>query len=232
MNEIVSTLASNGYVLIEDFLDAGEESMLFRGCGELVAMHGERQPVDAEFRRRHKSNCHTFVNKEHCSRSLRRFCDLPKVRNLAEAVFDGRCLPHMSLLQHGVAGGGQGQAWHRDVLLVFGPMQLVNFLFYPLGTSPEQGGLRAVPGSQAMTDVDIDGPFGPAAGEQTIYPGSRDLLLVDGACFHAVNGNESTRDRIAFNLRFRHADAPLEITRHGVFTTGTVDYLPDAGAEA
>ncbi len=229
----VNFLRKNGYLLLPDFLTADEHLTILNGCSDLAKMTAAREVVKIEnFEDKHGSNTYTYLNKIHLVPSLQGFANSGKLMSVANEIFDNSAVAHMNLLQVSAGGKNQGIAWHRDTAFRFGAMQMMNFLFYPLGTDEERRGITVLPGSQRHEEAAISGSFATASGERTLYPGERDLLIVDGACFHYVAHSLSPKDRMSFNVRIRDATADKEITRYAEFTTGEADFLPDRGEHA
>ncbi len=221
----LSPLHRDGFVLLRQFLDEGEHAQLAHGCRLLAGRVADRSPVDPVFQSEHGSTSHTFVNKHSLVAELNAIASSRKIEAVSAQIFGADAVFHMSLLQHNEAGRSQALAWHRDVAFRFGAMQMCNLLLYPLGTDRQRGGIRVVPGSHRTEHVAVTDSFAPVAGERELFPQPRDLLILDGACYHAVSANRSLEDRMAFNLRFRHRQAPKEVTRYGEYPTGVVDYL-------
>lgn len=223
-----TSLRDDGYQLVEAFLTRSEHETLKIACQTLATIRSAREVVQVErFVERFGSNTHTYLNKTDLVPELRGFVASDKITAISRKIFGDAYHAHMNLLQHSVGGRQQGIAWHRDIAFRFGAMQMVNLLFYPLGTDAARGGIRLIPGSHRIAKPDIPGPFERAPDQTTLFPGERDLLLVDGACYHSVQHSQSADDRMSFNIRIRHERAPKEITRWAEFTSGVVDFLPD-----
>lgn len=179
------------------------------------------------FEQEHGSTTSSFLNKVSLVPSLNDFVRSKKIQEISNFIFEGHALHHMNLLQVSAGGKKQGIAWHRDTAFKFGAMQMMNLLFYPYGTDKRKGGITILPGSQKQQKANIPNSFGEADGQLTLFPKKRDLLIVDGTCFHCVSHSTSTEDRLSFNVRIRHDTADKEVTRYAEFTTGIADFLPE-----
>ncbi len=221
-------LKEYGYLYIQNFLSDNQYQLLLDGCKQLSRIESAREiPKVKDFQQKHGSSTIAFLNKEKLVPQLHAFIQSPVLQEISDAIFNQQSQHHMNLLQLSMGGKQQGIAWHRDTAFHFGAMQMMNVLMYPLGTDEERGGITVLPGSQKQKNAGIKDSFGYTEGQITLYPDKRDLLVVDGACYHCVSHSHSSKDRMSFNVRIRHVDADKDVSRYAEFTTGFVDYLPE-----
>lgn len=218
---------AQGFLHIPSFVQGAELESLQRELMELIDNKSLMVPREGSehFFKKYQSTSYCYVNRHEHAPTLAALIHHPHTRLILRELLPDGDVFHASLVQYHKAGEGQAIPWHQDIdAELVGAGQMFNFLLYPFGVDLESGALFVVSGSHGNKRLPLGEPHGDLPGQSYLCPRAGDLVITDCTLFHKVNHNNSMRDRMSVNLRFRDKRLDQKQTSVGIYRNGRVNY--------
>jgi ectoine hydroxylase-related dioxygenase (phytanoyl-CoA dioxygenase family) len=217
--DIHSRLATDGYVVIEDFLSETRCDVM----RQALARH-KPEPRKSLVISGYDTACDVFGGDPLSAGDVD-FIALhqdPALHTVTDAAIGEGWVGPRSLVFWSTAGG-RGQAWHQDCR-ADGDRFNLNRLFYTSDVQRDDGAVVVVPGSHrrgriSATDAQEDIPR-----QVVLTPRKGTLVLLNGLCWHRVTPNQSGRERVSINLRAFPVGTPTDWTKIGVYRDADVEF--------
>lgn len=210
LTALVKNFRRDGYLLLEDFFDAG----LMQRLDARIVEHFGDDPAflhSDEFLERSRTDVIPWFPQDEGSSEFDLVDDQEDLRQLTGAIL-GAAWKRLYCMVMFSKRGTTGQAWHQDCAPDNPGRYNLNRLVYTSDIDDRTGGQTVVvPGSHRRGLIPAGDPRGDLDGQRVLCPGRGTLVLLHGHIWHRVL---PIRDgyRCSTNYRAMPAGTPADIT--------------------